>query len=189
MSSDEKSLEPTPKSHKRIVVTSPTDTIALRQLIPEDAAEYFARIQENPAHLSQQHGNHTDETAEKYRNVEAVLESIVHPANQERIRFGNWDNDVFVGSNNLTPRGDGRAELGTWVGGNYKGHNYAARARALLVDFAFNTLGLQEVFSAIAIGNEASRKSVERSGFKLTGEEEEHWIYTLRRPETPPASK
>jgi len=189
MSSDERSFEPTPKPRKRIIVTSPTDTVSLKQLIPEDAIEYFGRIKEDPAHLSQQHGDHADRTAEKYQTVEAVLNSIVNPENPERIRFGVWDGDVFVGSNNLTPRGKGRAELGTWVGGKHKGHNYASRARTLLTDFAFNTLGLQEVFSVIAIGNEASKKSVERSGFKLTGEEEGHWIYTLRRPEPAVTSK
>ncbi len=184
MSSDERSLEPTPPIHRRIIVTSSTDTVVLKQLVPTDAPEYFNRVEEDRAHLSQQHGPRTaDSTAENYPTVESVLESIVNPKIPNKIRFGIWDGDVFVGSNNLSPRGEGRAELGSWVGGNYTGHNYAARARTLLVDYAFNTAGLEEVFCEIAVGNEASRKSVERSGFKFNGVRYDHWVYTLHRSE------
>lgn len=190
MSSDERSVEPTPKPHKRIIVTSPTDTVVLKQLISTDAPDYFNRVEENRAHLSQRHGYHTaDPTAENYPTVESVLDSIVNPKIPDKIRFGIWDGDVFVGSNNLTPRSEGRAELGSWIGGNYIGHNYAARARALLVNYAFNIAGFEEVFCEIAVGNMASRKSVERSGFKLVGKRYHHWIYSLRRSDAPKTSE
>ena len=92
----------------------------------------------------------------------------------------------MVGSNNLTPEDDNRAELGSWVGKEHIGQGYAGRARALLVDFAFNHLGLDEVHCDIVVGNEPSKRSVEKSGFTLTGDfvddEGIHkWRYVLNR--------
>lgn len=162
----------------RIILRSEDDSIVLKQLIPDDAERYFQLVDSDRAHLSQ----HGDETAQKYSTIEAVRNSIVRPANTKKYRFGIWDSEVMVGSNNLTPVGQSRAELGSWIAKEHTGHRYAMRARRLLIDFAFHHLGIDEVFCKIVIGNEASRKSVERSGFTFAGEKEGKWIYILKRP-------
>lgn len=163
----------------RIILRSEDDTIVLKQLITDDAERYFQLVDSDRAHLSQ----HGDKTAQKYPTVEAVRKSIIPPENNpKKFRFGIWDGNVMVGSNNLTPVVNNRAELGSWIAKSHTGHRYAARARKLLVNFAFNRLGLDEVFSEIVIGNEASRKSVERSGFIFAGEKEGKWIYILKHP-------
>lgn len=92
----------------------------------------------------------------------------------------------MVGYDSITPDGEGSAELGSWVGKEYIGHRYAGRGRALLVDFAFNVLGLSLVHCDIVVGNEPSRRSVVRSGFQYEGEftgkdGQLHWRYELRR--------
>ncbi len=161
----------------RVVLKSEDDTVVLKQLYPEDAENYFKLVDSDSAHLSQ----HGDDTASKYPSVEAALESIVHPRNPDKYRFGIWDGDIMVGSDNLTPKERNRAELGSWIAKEYIGNRYAGRARKLLVDFAFNQLHLDEVFCEVTIGNEPSRKSVERSGFTLSGEHDGKWTFVLKR--------
>ncbi len=165
----------------RIEVTTPNDTVAIRQLVPEDAESYFGLIEFDRAHLSQSyHGEEPDGTAQKYLTVEAVLESIVHP-DPDKHRFGIWDGDTMVGTSNLTIVNATTAESGSWVGAEHKGHHYAARARSLLLEFAFNNLGLERVLSFVHVGNEASRKSVEKTGYELTGEEDGQWVFMYER--------
>ena len=160
-----------------------SDGIALRQLVPEDAQAYFDLIEYDRAHLSQAHGRAQDETAEKYKTVEDVRQSIVDPVIPEKLRFGIWVSDTMVGSNNLTQRDDDNFEVesGSWIGKQYTGHNYAYLARKLLIDLAFSRLGYQVIISEIAVGNKASRKSVEKSGFKLVREWSDYWVYELKR--------
>jgi RimJ/RimL family protein N-acetyltransferase len=52
----------------------------------------------------------------------------------------------------------------------------------MLVDFAFNTLGLDEVFCNVTVGNEPSRRSVEGSGFTFKEEKDGQWVYVLANP-------
>jgi len=165
------------ESVDRIILRSSNDTVSLKQLVPEDARLYFDLVNFDRSHLSQ----HGDNTAQKYPTAKTVKDSIENPANMGKYRFGIWDGERMVGSNNLTLMGNNTAELGSWVGKEYIGNNYAARARKLLVDFAFNHLGLREVFCEIVVGNTPSKKSVEKSGFAYAGERDGKWIYVLKR--------
>lgn len=166
-----------PDLSRRIILKSVNDSILLKQLVPEDAEAYFNLVDSDREHLSQ----HGDVTAEKYPTPEAVRESIVHPINPNKYRFGIWDGDAMVGSDNLTLEVANSAELGSWVAKKYTGNRYAGRARSLLINFAFDQLHLDQVFCEITIGNEPSRKSVERSGFTFSGEHDGKWLYTLSR--------
>lgn len=167
---------------ERIILTSPGDTVRLMQLVPEDDQDYYGLIAADPEHLR------AEGITDKYPDAAAVRRTIERPDNPEKYRFGIWDGDTLVGSNNLTPKGEGKAELGSWVGGEYIGHSYASRARGLLLDFAFNTLGLDEVYSEIVVGNEKSRRSIEKSGFELAEEfidpadGAKVWRYVMRSP-------
>src|SRR5262245_2531836 len=80
---------------ERIILTSETDSVQLRQLVPEDAQALFDLIAYNPEHLSQ----HGDTTAAKYPDPEAMLFSIEHPElyKPRQLRFGIWDGDLLVG--------------------------------------------------------------------------------------------
>lgn len=150
----------------RIILSSPDDTVVLKQLVPEDSQVYYDNIAFDPDHLRQ----YDDTTADKYPDVESVRRSIEHPTNPDRYRFGIWDGDTFVGSDNITPEGNGSAELGSWISKKYIGNAYAGRGRKLLVGFAFDTLGLNVVHSDIVAGNEASRRSIVKSGFAFAGD-------------------
>lgn len=85
----------------------------------------------------------------------------------------------MVGVNTITSLGRDKGALGWRVFEIYRGQNYAARSRKPIIDFAFNELHLKKVFCEIVIGNEASRRSVENSGFIHTATKEGKWIYEL----------
>lgn len=155
-----------------------SDGIAIRELIEADALPYFELIDQDRPHMSQTHNGVFDETAEKYETLEAVVESIRNPK-PRRYRFGIWDTGTMVGSNNIQLLGGGRGEIGSWIGGAYTGHNYAARGRKLLLEVAFEDLGLDQVISKVLKDNTASRISVERSGLTLAKEEGVYCIYTI----------
>ena len=164
----------------QIILNNPEDTVSLKQLMPEDSDAYFSLIDFDRDHLRQ----HGDTTAEKYRSAADVQDSIINPSNPDKFRFGIWDGETLVGSDNLTPLGDGTAELGSWVGKQYVGNMYASRGRTLLADFAFHQLGMRKVLCNITVGNEASRRSVEKSGFVYAGEKDGQWVYVLKNPNT-----
>lgn len=158
-----------------IEVSLPGDTVRIRELSLADAQSYFDLLDYDRAHLSQ----HGDNTADKYQTVDDVIESIRNPQ-PNKFRFGIWDDDVMVGTNNL--RVFSRSgETGSWIGAEHKGHNYAARGRAPLLKFAFEQLGLVKVTSLVRVGNEASRKSIENSGYTFVAQNGDLWIYEMGR--------
>ncbi len=159
-----------------IEVSLPGDTISIRQFSLEDAQRYFDLIDYDREHYSQ----FDDVTASKYQAVEDVRESMLHPK-PNKYRFGIWDGDTMVGSVNLTMHEDGADEIGYWVGAQYTGHGYAARALKPLTAFGFNHLNKEELFARVFVGNEASRKTLEKVGFTPEGEEDGHWIFKLKR--------
>jgi RimJ/RimL family protein N-acetyltransferase len=147
-----------------------SDGVAIRQIILDDAPALLALIEYDRAHLSQNHGGNIDGTADKYQTLEDLQRSISE-GDPAVFRFGIWSKDNLVGYIKLTPdpKEPGSAESGSWVGAQHKGHHFAARARNLMVELAFNDLGFTKVFSDIAVDNDASRRSVEKSGFEYKG--------------------
>lgn len=167
---------------ERIILRSDKDTVVLKQLIPEDAPHYFRLINESRRHLSR----NEDKTAKKYKKVEDVLESIVNPKEKDKLRFGIWDGDQMVGSVNLMvikEQGIGITE--SWIGKKHIGHNYAARGREIMIEYAFNQLGLNVLESQIHRRNIASQKSVEKSGYKFKIREGKWLNYELLNPNPP----
>jgi ribosomal-protein-alanine N-acetyltransferase len=77
------------------------------------------------------------------------------------------DND-FIGIGSLIPqKGEHRinAEIGYWIGEPYWGKGYATEAVKLLVDFAFEELGLLRVYAYVYGYNVASMRVLEKAGF------------------------
>lgn len=158
-----------------IEISLPGDSVLIRELSLADAQAYFDLLNYDREHLSQ----FGDETAAKYQTVEDVEESIRNPK-PNKFRFGIWDDDVMVGTNNLRVFGSS-GETGSWIGAEHTGHNYAARGRAPLLQFAFREIGLERVISFIAVGNEASKKSIENSGYSFVNEKGGYWLFEMRR--------
>lgn len=64
--------------------------------------------------------------------------------------------------------------LGYWIGKPYWGHGYATTAGRRVLDFAFGTLGLEQVRAAALERNHASRRVLEKLGFEFTEPGEPH---------------
>src|SRR3972149_8449501 len=88
--------------------------VRLKPFAVKDAPQIFALIDRNRPHLPQHH----DPTAEKYKSVEAVIESIENP-NPRRSRFGIWNQESqLVGSINIEvdENESTKAEVGYYLG-------------------------------------------------------------------------
>ncbi len=63
----------------------------------------------------------------------------------------------------------GTAEIGYWLGEPYWNKGIMTRAVRLMVDYAFTTLKLRRVFTAVYAYNSASMRVLEKAGFQPEG--------------------
>lgn len=68
----------------------------------------------------------------------------------------------------------GNAEVAAWVFQEYQKRQYGAEAIALVLDYAFDTRGLNHVHGQMTEYNDACRKMVENLGFSREGTYREH---------------
>ena len=74
-----------------------------------------------------------------------------------QIRFVNWS------------RSERRAEIGFWMGRRFWGRGYGTEAVRLICRFGFQTLSLHRIDAAVVVGNIASRRVLEKCGFRCEG--------------------
>jgi RimJ/RimL family protein N-acetyltransferase len=146
-----------------LLIPTEQDEVVLRQLTLKDASIYAETVVANRDYLSQ----FGDVTGAKYPDLKSVEDSITNPDNPDKLRFGIWDGDEFVGSINLTPQGDG-SELGYWLDSRRTGNGYATVATRALAGFAVENY--ENVHADVQYGNEASARVLRRVGFVL-----DHW--------------
>ena len=70
---------------------------------------------------------------------------------------------------NIRRRAAQYVNLGYWMGGAYAGKGYMTEAVGLVVPFAFNSLGLHRIHAAFLPDNIASRRVLEKNGFREEG--------------------
>lgn len=83
--------------------------------------------------------------------------------------FGIYHQDIFIGTGGLIPGQDVHrinAEIGYWIGEDYWGKGYATSAVKLMVEYAFEELGLLRVYACVFGFNVASMRVLEKSGFE-----------------------
>lgn len=66
--------------------------------------------------------------------------------------------------------GDTAGELGYWIGRPYWGRGYASFGVKMLLEFAFHNLRLRQVRAVVLQQNPASRRVLEKNGFRATAE-------------------
>ena len=160
--------------------------LTLRQFIPEDAGVIFELIDTNRGHLSQ----NGDDTAKKYKTEKEVLDSILHPKNQARQRFGIWSIDAYVGTINVTPEDD-KAEMGYYLGAQHQGHGYMGRAVHRIVNYCFDDLRLQKIWAKVHVNNEKSTSVLFASGFRVNEDKpsDDCIYFSLQRLDEEPLKK
>ncbi|WP_439271893.1 GNAT family N-acetyltransferase [Pseudochrobactrum sp. HB0163] len=80
------------------------------------------------------------------------------------------DSGEFIGCISLHDHKYGPGyEIGYWLGEPYWGKGYATEATTALIDLAFRELSLEQIHISAQSRNEASRRVIEKCGFRHTG--------------------
>jgi len=61
------------------------------------------------------------------------------------------------------------AEIGYWIAPGYWGNNYAPEAAVALIQFGFDTLGLNRIYARCPVANPSSIRVIEKAGMKWEG--------------------
>lgn len=69
----------------------------------------------------------------------------------------------------------GRVEIGYGLAAPFRGRGLGTEAVRVLADWVAAQPGVRTVTASVEVGNEASRRLLERLGFLLVGEQERHW--------------
>jgi [ribosomal protein S5]-alanine N-acetyltransferase len=78
--------------------------------------------------------------------------------------------------------GQGRGELGYWVGRPWWGNGYMPEAARAVLGFGFGTLGLRRIFAHHLGGNDASGRVMEKLGMRREGVLRAHELHRGERP-------
>lgn len=120
-------------------------------------------------------------------NVARMLSRMPHPYTQddarefvEKVEDGEFtgcvyactlaENGAFTGCAGLEDLGRG-PEIGYWLGEPFWGHGYATEMVEAIVDLAFRVTDLDSLIAGSRIANGASRRVLEKCGFRFTGTE------------------
>ena len=88
----------------------------------------------------------------------------------KEFRFAVCRDDVVVACCGVIPKDDQSCELGYWVGAEDRGKGVASRAASAVVEFAFQHCGAAKITAGHFTDNPASRRVLEKLGFRPTGE-------------------
>ena len=82
------------------------------------------------------------------------------------------ESNELVGAMGLVSKSREEAELGYWIGRDYRGNGYCAEAAEKLLDFGFRELGLDRVIARHLENNPASGRVMEKCGMVICGTSE-----------------
>lgn len=147
--------------------------------------------------------------ADNYKIARNLTNRFPHPYTIENahdfISFANKDShcimgiDVgeIIGAIGIHPQSDVQlynAELGYWLSEDYWGKGIISQAIPMMVKIGFERFEIDRIFARPFGSNDASKRVLEKSGFKLEahlkstffkfGEYEDEFIYGIRRNES-----
>jgi ribosomal-protein-serine acetyltransferase len=134
------------------------------------AEELFALVERNRDHLREWIDVKAyDGPIEKLR--EFIQRMLLNFANGQDYPLGIWYEGRLIGNvnyNNLDWRSK-KGELGYWIDSAMQGKGIITQCSQVLIDYAFEELGLNKIVISCATGNTRSRAVPERLGFILEG--------------------
>jgi RimJ/RimL family protein N-acetyltransferase len=74
------------------------------------------------------------------------------------------------------PDDEGRQEIGYGLAAPFRGQGLGTEAVRLMADWLAEQPGIRSLTADVEVGNDASRRLLERLGFRLTGERDSHWV-------------
>jgi len=91
------------------------------------------------------------------------------------------DTEEIIGDVGITITGPGQGDCGWFLQRQYWGHGYATEGAQLLIEYAFQTLGLERITVSCAIGNLASEGIMLKCGFTCIERSEGRVKYEIKR--------
>ena len=146
---------------ERLVIKSPEidDKVELTQLINDyDVVQWLSNM---PFPYKQ-------EDAEVF--IEQSQEKILK---HEIKTYMIFHNKKMLGGIELRDFNGHSCELGYWLGKKYWGKGFATEAVGRLLELGFDELDLNEIYASYKVGNKASKKVLEKSGFQFYREKQE----------------
>ena len=89
--------------------------------------------------------------------------------------------EEIIGNVGLTITGPGKGDCGWFLRRQYWGYGYATEGAQLLIEYAFQNLGLERVTASCAIGNLASEGVMLKCGFTCVERSEGRVKYEMQR--------
>ncbi len=142
------------------------DKTELRLLEERHAEQVFALIVENLERHPELDKNFSLEDAQK-----KIKHDLALFAENKGLGIGIWHKGNLAGgvryheidwANRMT-------ELGYWISGRFEGRGLVIKTCRVLIDYAFNELGLNRMIISCAAENQKSRAIPEKLGFKQEG--------------------
>lgn len=170
------------------------DRITIRHLTPDRAAELYALIEDNRAHIGRWMA-----FARNWQRVDEVRAEIEswQPAHEQTGAIGGgveidgqFSGMVYHVRPNATHR---VVEIGYWLVAGATGRGVMTRCVSTLLDYTFGPMGFHRVVLRAAPPNERSvamaqrlgftREGVERQSAWLGGQPVDHIVYSMLAPE------
>ena len=143
-----------------------TSRVYIRKVAGQDETEFVALMRESQALHEPWISPPTSRTL--FRHYLARTSQSDH----EGFVICRHEDGRIVGAiniNNIVRGSFQSASLGYYVGAEFQGEGYMQEGLTLLVQYAFNTMGLHRLEANIQPDNERSQKLVERCGFVREG--------------------
>jgi len=147
------------------------ETVTLHALAPDDAA-FLADVINDPAvrrWLSAATPN--PEAAER-----EWIEEVANSDSEVHLLVCADGEPVGIAGLNEVDPVTGAAALGYFLAEEAWGNGYATDAARTLVDHAFDAMRLHRVYAEVLVDNAASRRVLEKVGFRHEGTKRDHWF-------------
>jgi [ribosomal protein S5]-alanine N-acetyltransferase len=139
--------------------------VVLREFMPEDRADFLGLVHDEKMFEFMKFRLEEETAGQHFDDLVAQADSS--PRHIWYLVIESPEGE-FTGWAGLGCREDG-AELGWYLTSRHWGRGYATEATRLLVDFAFNIVGLRRLYATADPENRASCRVLEKSGLVLRG--------------------
>ena len=161
-----------------------TERLLLRPLEEQDLESMFGVIKNNPNlpyYMTWEPHKDLSETIEHYKITKKRQDE------GELVRWGIFLENQFIGIISLEgierfcrKWKTGKAELGYWLDPEFHKQGIMTEAGTVVLGFGFSQLDLHKITVGCVLENEASKKVIEKLGFRLVGTEKDHHFYDGR---------
>ena len=146
------------------------DDLLLRSWTAEDAPALFRAVDKNRTHL-QPWLSWVERTTKPEHSATFIQQTLAMAARGEAVHLGIFHQQHVIGAAGLHDCNAQvrSAAMGYWIAAGFEGQGIMQRCLSRLVDFAFDTWGLQRLELRCAGSNDRSRGIAHRLGFVEEG--------------------